>query len=152
MTRTRQTEDRYTLISNRLVAASCRDLDCPPSEITATTMADWMIRNKAGWSSSTWRQYRAAVSFAFGSQISALLQQGDLPASAQRGLQTSGMKEKRLPPADLKKILDHLLERINATNKHHENDLSPNFLAVLLLLCGTIAGLRPGEWPSVNLW
>ncbi|RAU20047.1 hypothetical protein CU669_20435, partial [Paramagnetospirillum kuznetsovii] len=115
-------------------------------------MADWMIRNKAGWSSSTWRQYRAAVSFAFGSQISALLQQGDLPASAQRGLQTSGMKEKRLPPADLKKILDHLLERINATNKHHENDLSPNFLAVLLLLCGTIAGLRPGEWPSVNLW
>ncbi|WP_041042940.1 site-specific integrase [Paramagnetospirillum magnetotacticum] len=151
MTRTRQTEDRYKRVANRLMAASSRELGCETSEITATTMADWMIRHKAGWSSSTWRQYRAAVSFAFGSQISAPLQLGDLPASAHRGLRTSGQKEKRLPPADLKKLLDHLRERINARNNHHEDDLSPKSLAALLLLCGTIAGLRPGEWPSVIL-
>ncbi|OAN44274.1 hypothetical protein A6A04_21110 [Paramagnetospirillum marisnigri] len=114
-------------------------------------MADWMIRHKAGWSPSTWRQYRAALSFAFGSQISALLQQPDLPASGKRGRRTSGQKEKRLPPADLKTLLDHLLERINATNNCHKDDLSPKSLAALLLLCGTIAGLRPCEWPSVIL-
>lgn len=70
MTRSRQTEDCKNLISSRLVAASCRDLGCEPSELTATMMANWMIWNKTEWSPSTWRQYRAAVSVAFGSQIS----------------------------------------------------------------------------------
>ena len=145
MTRTSQTEQKYKQRALQLALACGRVHDCQPAEITTTIMAEWLISNKSRWSPSTWRQYCAAVSFTFGSPISELLHQDSMPKSAKRGRRTSGLREKRLPPDDLKKLLGHFLKSCNRS----DTDLSPKSMASLLLVCGTITGLRPCEWPSV---
>jgi len=150
MSRTPRTETSYKRIAHRLRANCCRDLGCSPSHLTMPAFTAWMAQRKADWSPSTWRQYLAAANFAFGSRISELLHEGNLPHSAPRGCRTSGLKEKRLPPDDLKLLLDHLTDSIRQPHRQNVH-LSPTALAIMLLLCGTVTGLRPCEWPNVTL-
>jgi integrase len=146
VTRTDKTEEKYEKRALQLVLACSRDLKCLPRQISISTMADWLISKKCSWSPSTWRQYRAAVSFTFGPGMSVQLYQSSMPASARRGMRTSGLKEKRLPPSDLEKLLDHLISKNTSDTK-----ISASRLAFLFMICGTITGLRPCEWPSAEI-
>lgn len=142
ITRTPKTEERYRQVAQHLTQACGRDLGKHPSDLTAAMMAEWMIKHRAGWSSATWRQYRAALTFAIGPQVSQILSRSELPHPAPRGARTSGLKEKRLPPDDLKRLLDHLLDGIKRRPHQSPNGISPKGMAALLLLCGTIAVIR----------
>lgn len=72
-----------------------------------------------------------------------------IASPSPRDERTSGLKEKRLPPDDLQKLLDYLLDEAKRRPRQSSNGISTRGMATLLLLCGTITGLRHCEWVSV---
>lgn len=149
ITRTPETEEHYRQIARRLMQTCGRDLGRHSSELTVAMMAGWMIQHRTEWASATWRQYRAALDFVTGSQLSGIPSRSELPPPAPRDERTSGLKEKRLPPDDLQKLLDYLLDEAKRRPRQSSNGISTRGMATLLLLCGTITGLRHCEWVSV---
>ncbi|MBF0305010.1 MAG: hypothetical protein HQL41_05115 [Alphaproteobacteria bacterium] len=132
------TEDRYRKIVDQLLARCSAAGSAHP---TAEDLAHWMAAHKDGWSRSTWRQYRAACAALFGPDFKKMLDELPAGESLRRGIRTSALKRKRIPPQDL----GRLIKQLGKINKDSAK------MAILMLVCGIVTGLRPSEWKSAKL-
>jgi hypothetical protein len=122
--------------------------------VTSASFINWLIEVKRPtWSSSSWRQNRAAARFGLGleklrrpeltGQITAAIAQleSTRPAPPDNPpLRTSQQKSKRIPPGDHDRICNAALA-----------SSSPNRQALVdLLVAGAVTGLRLAEWPSAQ--
>jgi integrase len=148
MTTTAQTESRYQATAERLIGKCLAEFSIADLELTDQILVDWMISHRTDWSAATWRQYRSALAFNRGPQMTALLDVVALPPAAPRGRKTSGLKAKKLPPTDLQKLFNYLTAKGIDTPSI---DCSSANFAAMFLVCGTITGLRPTEWRYVQI-
>ena len=112
---------------------------------------NWLLSLRGGLRPSTWRQYRAAVVSALRQadeeDVEALIAQLNQPRLEAGDLRkqlpprTSSSKSKTLPSADLHALADYL----------HEKSPTWGKLTVRWLACGSLTGLRPTEWQTVQV-
>jgi len=126
-------------------------------EAGATTGHDWpgfiawLLARREELRPATWRQYRASVVHALrehevlaADELIAQLNQPRLEAGDLRKQlppRTSSSKSKTLPSADLHALADYL----------HEKSPTWGKLTVRWLACGSLTGLRPTEWQTVQV-
>lgn len=144
-TRTSKTETAY----RKTVAdkASCYQKQTgaaliAPTDVLAFTR--WMIDQRSDWTKSTWRSYKAALIFGISNNVFPYSQEAveqleatgtDICKGKRQG-KTSSMKPKKIPEADLEKLVAHL------------NGLRSKWAigTKLWIQVGVITGLRPQEW------
>lgn len=149
--RSEQTQMRYLATAEQLQRRAAREMQLPPELLPSPiTLVQWLIQLRPTLRPASWRQYRASV-FALlddmnseeaGLAILELLQADSTPCLRRPAHpRTSGQKMRRLPQAELDKLLAHLAA--------HPSRWSVGL--ALWLQAGRLTGLRPCEWPSARL-
>lgn len=111
-------------------------------------VASHALEMRVEWSKSTWRQYKAALTFRFramGSPDSLeavdMLRDGHQSPCATKTRRTSGRRAKNVSTADLRSVV----HRIQASKSQYATIL------VTWLLLGAEVGLRPHEWGQARV-
>jgi hypothetical protein len=149
MTITPQTEVRYRTraaqITHRVQAARGQQA------VTVSEIAEWLLAQRPHYSKATWRQYRAALIYVWRqrdakdavdiAEAITRLQQTAPPPGRPSWRNTSAQKLKKIPEADLVRLLDY----INCYPTRH------GYATLCWLLAGLWTGLRPSEWAHAQL-
>lgn len=140
----RMTAAKYVRRAQQLAAraAECYGLD--PRSVTTDMLVAWLIDQKGHWKASTWRQYKAAVTYALQMDRASGEALDWLAAESQSGTakgikRTSAMKKKRIPDEDLRALVEWLWHREGGVRLRA-------YLAASIL-----TGLRVSEWPSTEV-
>lgn len=146
MTRTRQTERAYRKRAGELIKRIAEAFQMTEEAIAAKECVRWLLQNRERWTAATFRQYRSALSFHYGSrsprdgEAISLVSQERLGVRPKHG-QTSSGKKKCIPPARAKRLLTALREHGGLWES----------LAADVFECTIETGLRPIEWNSARL-
>lgn len=151
MNQSSQTQSSYRLRANQLISRAKQEYDS--EHLTPLQIAHWLIDKRYGFSKSTWRQYRAALIFAFkfpqteSSDAHALLiainrlEQTQPAPGKKMQKRTSAQKTKKVRDEDLIRLLKYFSSK------------SPRygFETQAWLLSGIWTGLRPCEWEEAKV-
>ena len=145
-TRTQETESEYLRRAMLLEMRASRvmgTLDPDP-----VLVASFTINQQASWTKRTWRLYKAALLFRYGSmgtpsaqEACSLLRTTPQTPCLRRSSKTSSTRRKRFDDADLEAVVEKL-----------ESSKSP--CASILhqwLVHGAVFGLRPHEWATAKV-
>jgi len=145
--RTLATQEKYHIRAVQLIFRAKKELE--NEQLTPPQIAQWLVINNHAYSKATWRQYRAALVYAFTRQIQdntdnsydlstaiSLLKKAASPIGRLESRQTSAQKQKKMGESDLICLMDYF----NGKPSRH------GLATQAWLLSGLWAGLRPCEW------
>lgn len=158
ITRSTSTKQRYLRRVETLLNAAARELrrseenlDQAVASISPIQLVEWLIRRKPGWTSSTWRQYKASTMYyleqhldkdpAYGQALNALMEITSFGCLPRRAGGTSARKAKQIREDHHKRLVLRLRNMRGAWGPR----------AALMFEASVCAGLRPSEWEQAQL-
>lgn len=145
-TRNEKTEQAYLKSSLIFEAYTSKALGTP--DVTCVDVAKMAISKKSTWSSSTWRQRKAALIFRFNmmgtmdsNEAKSMLLQETQAGTLKKSNRTSAQRLKNSKSEDFDKVLSE----ISTSRSRYAESL------YLWLKLGFLVGLRPHEWSNAEV-